>query len=142
SQTMNHPRNRVKNFLQLLRDNEAKPSAFEVKAAFNAATIYVYDVIGGFFGGVDAEDFAREVAALDVDTIHLRINSPGGDVFDARAMQTALRGHRAHVIAHIDGLAASAASGIAMAADEIEIAEGGFLMIHNAWTLAMGNQAD
>ena len=69
---------------------------------------------------------------IDADTIHLRINSPGGDVFAARAIQTALKQHPAKVIAHIDGLAASAASVVAMAGDEIEMVDGGFLMIHKA----------
>lgn len=106
------------------------------------ATVYVYDAIGGWFGGVDAQEFVKALAGITAGTIHLRINSPGGDVFDARAMQTALRQHKAKVVAHIDGLAASAATFLAMGSDEIEMAEGGFFMIHNAWSLTMGNAAD
>lgn len=65
----------------------------------------------------------------------MRINSPGGDVFAAKAMQTAIMQHDSKIIAHIDGLAASAASVIAMGADEIEMVDGGFLMIHKALSL-------
>jgi ATP-dependent Clp protease protease subunit len=84
--------------------------------------------------------FADDLKALgNVKTIDLRINSEGGSVFDGKAMYTQLVEHKAKVITHIDGLAASAASFIAMAGDEIEIAEGGFVMIHNAWLFAMGD---
>jgi len=69
---------------------------------------------------------------MNSDVIHLRINSPGGDIFAARAIQTAIKQHKAKVVAHIDGIAASAASFIAMGADEIEIVDGGFIMIHKA----------
>lgn len=97
----------------------------------NEATVYVYGDIGGWFG-IDHEEFVKNIVALDADVIHLRIDSSGGDVFAARAMKTAIMQHKAKVIAHVDGLAASAASFLAMGADEIEIVDGGFLMIHNA----------
>lgn len=130
------------NLLQLFLNNQKAPKALRISASANEASIYLYDVIGGdWFGGIKAADAVRELAALQVDTIHLRINSPGGDVFEARAIVTALRQHSAKVIAHIDGLAASAASFIALAADEVEIAPGAFVMIHNGWTLAMGDKA-
>jgi ATP-dependent Clp protease, protease subunit len=94
------------------------------------ATLYLYEEIG--FWGIDAAEFVKDLQKIDADTIHLRINSPGGDVFAARTMQTALKQHKAKVIAHIDGLAASAASFIAMGADEVEMVDGGFIMIHKA----------
>jgi ATP-dependent Clp protease protease subunit len=106
------------------------------------AEIYLYGVIGDdwFGGGVTAKKFADDLKALgNVKTIDLRINSEGGSVFDGKAMYTQLVEHKAKVITHIDGLAASAASFIAMAGDEIEIAEGAFVMIHNAWLFAMGD---
>jgi ATP-dependent Clp protease, protease subunit len=106
-----------------------KPNRVENKAS--EATLYLYDEIGGWFG-IDAQEFVKELQNVDADTIHLRINSPGGDVFAARSIQTALKQHKAKVVAHIDGLAASAASFIAMGADEIEMTDGGFLMIHSA----------
>ena len=72
---------------------------------------------------------------MSASTIHVRIDSDGGDIFAARSMKTAIMQHKAHMIAHIDGLAASSASFVAMGADEIEIVEGGFLMMHNALSL-------
>lgn len=105
------------------------------------ATVYVYDAIGGFFG-VEASAFVKAVAGLKAKTIHLRLNSPGGDVFDARAMATALAAHPAKVVAHVDGLAASAASFLMLAADEIEMSDGAFVMIHNPMTVAAGDARD
>jgi ATP-dependent Clp protease, protease subunit len=108
--------------------------------ASSEATVYLYDEVG--YWGVTAGDFAQQLNALDVETIHLRLNSPGGDVFDGVAMYNALLQHNAQIITHVDGLAASIASVIALAGDEIEIAETAFFMIHNAWTLAIGNAND
>lgn len=131
----------MKNLIQLFLNNSQKPRNTRIVNSEGEATIYLYDLIGDdWYGGVSAKDFVQDLAGLDVNTIHLRINSPGGDVFAGRSMATALRQHKAKVVAHIDGLAASAASFIAMAADEIEIATGAFIMIHNGWTLAMGDK--
>jgi ATP-dependent Clp protease protease subunit len=106
----------------------------------DAATVWLYAAIGGFFGdGVDAQAFAKAIGGIKAKTIHLRINSPGGDVFDARAMRVALDESPARIIAHVDGLAASAASFVMLAADEIEISPGAVIMIHNPWTLALGD---
>lgn len=120
-----------------------KASGYKVVArGSDRAEIYLYGVIGGdWFGeGVTAKQFADDLKALgSVKTIDLRINSEGGSVFDGKAIYSLLVEHKAKVITHIDGLAASAASFIAMAGDEIEIAEGGFVMIHNAWLFAMGD---
>jgi ATP-dependent Clp protease protease subunit len=141
--------------LRLLADNRSLPHGegqlrrFEVKnATADEATVYVYDAIvssqleADFWGGVAAEPFVRAFNDISAPLIHLRINSPGGDVFAARAMETAVRQHKSAVLVHIDGYAASAASILAMAGDEIEIADGGCIMIHNSWSLAMGNAAD
>lgn len=98
-------------------------------------------MIDSYFG-VSAKAFVQELANIDAKTIHLRINSPGGDVFEARAMAVALREHKAKVIAHVDGYAASAASYVALSADEVEIADGAMIMIHKAWTIAFGNSDD
>lgn len=107
--------------------------------------IYLYGIIGvDWFGdGVSAKQFASDLKALGaVKTIDLRINSDGGVVTDARAMHTLLMEHPADVITHIDGIAASAASFLAMAGKEILIAEGGFMMIHNARMMAYGEADD
>lgn len=128
--------------LQLAIENKAAPKAFEVKSAVNGdAEIYLYDVIDSSWG-VGADAFNAALKNVTADTIHLHINSPGGDVFEARAMVAAIAACKSAVIAHIDGLAASAASYVAMACDEVRIADGAFFMIHNAWTLAMGNAGD
>jgi ATP-dependent Clp protease protease subunit len=108
----------------------------------DSAEIYLYGVIGGdWFGdGVTAKQFADDLKALgNVKQIDLRINSEGGSVFDGKAMYSLLNEHKAKIVVHIDGLAASAASFIAMAGDEINISEGGFLMIHNAYMVAIGD---
>lgn len=101
------------------------------------AEILLYDEIGFF--GVDANSFVRDLKAIDAETIHLRINSPGGSVFDGVAIHNALKDHPARIVSHIDSLAASMASVIALAGDEISMAENAFLMIHDPWTLTIGN---
>lgn len=130
----------------LLASNRARAKKSPgIQASGNEATIYIYDSIvsdddtAEWWGGVSAASLVPEIRALKVDTIHLRINSPGGDVFAAQAICQAIRDSAAHVIAHVDGFAASAATIIATAADEIRISEGGMYMIHCGWTWAMGN---
>jgi ATP-dependent Clp protease protease subunit len=129
--------------LQLMLDNLETPRTFKVEQSADGseATVYVYDVIDSYLG-ISAADFVKELAALSAPTIHLRINSPGGDVFDARAMATAVRGHPSKIIAHVDGMALSAATTLAIAAAETEMAEGSFFMIHNAWSWGVGNAND
>jgi ATP-dependent protease ClpP protease subunit len=136
--------------LQLLKDNRAAAGrrAEVVKAEGDEATIYLYDAIvsdeqtAEYWGGVAAQSMVPMLAAIDSPTIHMRINSPGGDVFAAQAIAQAMRESKAKIIAHVDGVAASAASVIMSAADEVEIAPGGFVMVHQAWTIAMGNATD
>jgi ATP-dependent Clp protease protease subunit len=122
----------------------AKPSGYRVVAnkASDSADIYVYGVIGtDWFGdGVSAKQVADDLKALGkVKTINLRINSEGGSVFEGKAMYSLFNEHSAKIIVHVDGLAASAASFLAMVGDEIEIAEGAFFMVHNAYMFAMGD---
>lgn len=130
------------------KGNAKAPRKSGIEAKGGEATIYLYDAIvatdvdAAWWGGVSAESLVKEIRKLEATTIHLRINSPGGDVFAGRAIEQALRDHSAKVIAHIDGFAASAASFVMLAADEIEIAAGGFVMIHNAWSMALGNAED
>ncbi|MPZ41301.1 MAG: Clp protease ClpP [Rhizobiales bacterium] len=107
--------------------------------------IWLYGIIGmDWFGdGVTAKQFADDLKKLGaVKTIDLRINSDGGVVTDARAMYNLLVEHSADVLVHIDGIAASAASFVAMAGKEIDIAEGGFVMIHNARGATFGEAED
>ena len=136
-----HPHNHVPRLMQMLKANADKPKLFRIENLAGESTIYLYDVIDSFFG-INAQEFVSELSAIKSPTINLRINSPGGDVFDARAMATAINNHPSDIIAHIDGLAASAATYVALAANEVRMSEGGFFMIHKAWTLAFGNSAD
>lgn len=110
-------------------------------AAKDEATVYLYDAIDPSWG-IDAGEFAKSLNEITAKTIHLRINSPGGATADAEAIQVALQQHPAKVISHIDGMAASAATYIALSADEVEIADGGLFMIHNAWGVAIGNKSE
>lgn len=103
----------------------------DIKNKDDEATIYLYGDIGGWFG-VDHLEFVKELNDIKAKTIHLRVDSGGGDIFAARAIKTAIMQHSSKVIAHIDGIAASAASFLVMGADEIEMVDGGFMMIHNA----------
>lgn len=136
--------------LKLLAANKAAQRRFEVVAADDgeSVTVYLYDAIvaddmtAEWWGGVSAQSFAKTMAGITAPTVHLRVNSPGGDVFAARAMEQAIRECSATVIAHVDGYAASAASYLVLAADEVEISKGGFFMIHKAWTVCMGNAKD
>jgi len=130
------------NLLKLLINNKAVNASYRIEASGDdEETVYLYDAIGGWYG-IEAQQFVKDLNAITASTIHLRINSPGGDVFEARAMATAIKAHPAKIIAHVDGLAASAATYIAVSCDEVEIAKGGFFMIHNGWTLAMGDKGE
>ena len=108
--------------------------------ADDSATVYVYDSIGEW--GITADVFVRDLAALKVGTVNLRINSPGGQVFDAVAIYNALTEHSAKVNVTVDGLAASAASFVAMAGDTVTMGFGSQMMIHEAQGLALGNAED
>lgn len=137
--------------IQLLASNKARPAAAplsRIEAKGDETTIYLYDSIvadeetAQWWGGVSAESLVPAIRAIKGGTIRLRINSPGGDVFAAQAICQAIRETGAKVIAHVDGYAASAATVIATAADEVEISDGGFFMIHKAWTMCVGNEND
>lgn len=105
-----------------------------------SAEVIIYGDIGF---DVRASDFARELRAMGKpEQIDLRINSFGGDVFDGVAIHSLLESHSARVVVHIDGMAASAASVIAMAGDEIRVVEAGFVMIHDAWSVTAGNASE
>lgn len=105
-----------------------------------AADILLYDEIG--FWGTTAQDFANQVRDLEVETINLRINSPGGEVYDGIAILNALRDHPAAVNVTVDGIAASAASFIAMAGDSITMNRNSEMMIHDAIGLVYGGPSD
>lgn len=103
--------------------------------------IYIYEEIGGSFG-VSAQDFVDELNAIESDEIEIHINSPGGAVFDAIAIHSAIINHPAKITSIVDGLAASAASLIAIAADSTVMMPGSQLMIHDALGQEVGNAQD
>lgn len=105
------------------------------------ATVFLFDEIGGSFG-VSAKKFAEELEAIDAPEIRVRINSPGGSVFDAIAIHSALLHHPARILVYVDALAASAASVVAMAGDELVMMPGSQMMIHDASALEDGQAAD
>lgn len=102
--------------------------------------IDLYDEIG--FWGVRAKDFRSRLRDAGDSDILLRINSPGGDVFDGIAIYNDLLAHKGKVRVEVTGLAASIASIIAMAGNERAVADNAMVMIHNAWTIALGNKND
>ncbi|MEU4590050.1 head maturation protease, ClpP-related [Micromonospora aurantiaca (nom. illeg.)] len=109
------------------------------------AKLHLDDVIdswGGYWG-ISAKEFNQALAELgDVDQIHLHINSPGGEVWEGVAILNALRRHPAQVTAIVDGLAASAASFIAVGADRTIMGRNTQMMIHDAWGIGIGPAAD
>jgi len=131
--------------LKLLAQNKGKGQAIKAVHEGDEATIYVYGVIvtEDYWGdSVLAESFVRELRSLTASTIHIRVQSPGGDVFAGVAMSQAILEHPSKTIVHIDGMAASAATFLVMAADETVISAGAEFMIHKAWTIAAGNEHD
>lgn len=122
--------------------NPLGPGVIRVsKKSQDEAELFIYGDIGSSWWdeGVSAEDFAKELSALDVGMITVQLNSMGGSVFDGIAIYNALSAHPANVIVNVNGIAASIASVIAMAGDEIRISEGSHIMIHKPWSLAMGD---
>lgn len=122
---------------------------YYIKARANAAgeqsaEVFIMGDIGESWWGesVTAVDFVKEIAALDVSALTVRINSYGGSVSDGLAIYNALRRHKATVTTAIDGVAMSIASLIAMAGDEVEMAENAILMIHAPWGGLMGNSKE
>ncbi len=114
---------------------------YSICALNEGAEISIYDEIGAY--GVSAKAFLADLGKLpDKAPLNLRLNSPGGSVFDAVAIYNALQRHAGNVTVSIDGIAASAASYIAMAGDEIIMPENAFLMIHDPSGMVMGTSAD
>ncbi|EPH3101445.1 head maturation protease, ClpP-related [Providencia stuartii] len=128
---------------------ELKPKALDkwnsgIRAASSDNTISVLDVIGeDFWGeGVTAKRISAALRAIGNQDVVVNINSPGGDMFEGLAIYNLLRAHNGKVTVNILGIAASAASVIAMAGDEIRMGRGAFLMIHNCWAVGVGNRHD
>lgn len=113
--------------------------------ADDASTISIYDVIGQDFwtgAGFTAKRASAALRSIGPKDVTVKINSPGGDMFEGLAIYNLLREHPAKVTVEVVGIAASAASVIAMAADEISMGLGTFIMVHNAWGAVIGNRHD
>lgn len=102
--------------------------------------LYIYDEIG--YWGVTATDLIKDLQALDAAELTVHINSPGGEVYDGLAIYQALKASKAVVTTIVDGIAASAASFIAMAGDTVQMAPKATMMIHDALTMSVGNAAE
>jgi len=116
-----------------------------VPGADGDTTISLFDVIGedGWTGGgVTAKRISAALRSIGSQDITVRINSPGGDMFEGIAIYNLLRAHPAKVTVEVLGWAASAASIIAMAGDDIRMGLGSFMMVHNAWGMVIGNRHD
>lgn len=109
------------------------------------STITIFDVIGEDFwtgGGFTAKRMSAALRSIGKNDVKVKINSPGGDMFEGIAIYNLLREHPAKVTVEVMGWAASAASIIAMAGDDIRMGLGTFMMVHNAWGMVVGNRHD
>ena len=130
--------------LNIKKDREFKV----INKSITVAEIILYADIGEDWWGdgssVSARDFNKILKDIpdSVNEIQLRINSPGGDVFDGITIYNRLKQHKAKIVVYVDAMAASIASIIALAGDEIIFGEGASMMIHKPWTRATGNSND
>lgn len=104
-----------------------------------SAELWLYGVVGGYWWGFNDKTVADQLRGLVVDQITVRLNSPGGDSIQGIAIGNLLRNHKANVTVVVDGLAASAASIIAIAGDEVVMSPGSQMMIHDPWVYTVGN---
>ena len=133
-----------------MRRNQLRPRAqkpvgvprswYGIRNSAGGMQVTIYAEIGGF--GITADQFCKDLSGLDTQELAVRINSPGGDVFDGIAIHNALANHPAKVHVTVDGVAASIASVIAMAGDKVTMSRGSQMMIHEGHTVAVGNAAD
>ncbi|MFK3741430.1 head maturation protease, ClpP-related [Massilia sp. TN1-12] len=133
----------MKKIIQLYRDNAGREKRpVNIVRNQGEASLYIYDVIDPYWGVGAVQVIDAITQAGNADVLHVYINSPGGDVFEGRAIMAALARFQGKTIAHIDSLCASAATSIALACNEVEMSEGAFFMIHNASCLAWGDKSE
>lgn len=116
-----------------------------IRMSGDVAEVLLYDQIGAdpFFGdGISAKTFREQIKEVKAKTINLRINSPGGSVTEGAAMLAALDSHKARIEVNVDGIAASAASVVAMAGDVIRVSSSGLIMIHDPYAGVQGGAED
>lgn len=128
--------------MRLIIDNKAdKPRVINASKSGDTASIYIYDVIDADWGVAALSVIDAINQAGDAKTLNVHINSPGGSVFEGRAIMAAINAFRGKTVAKIDSLCASAATSIALACNEVEIADGAHFMIHNAHGMAYGDKS-
>lgn len=134
---------KLNKLMQLLQQNARAEGArvIRMETTDTEGHVYINDVIDSYWGA-SAAALVTALASLGDKTAHVHINSPGGDVFEGRAMAAALVAHPGEVVCHIDGICASAATYVALAGNEVRMTDGGLIMIHNSWTFAYGNKSE
>ena len=131
--------NKIKLFKSLIKDR-TDVSWYKMEVKNDVADIYIYDEISWY--GVSAEQFVKDLNAIEAKTIRLHLNTLGGSVFDGIAIYNALKQHKATVETYIEGLAASIGSVIALAGDKVYMADNAFFMIHQPWVLTVGDASE
>lgn len=118
-------------------ESQSQWYSIQAEAGGDVVEVMIYDYIGR--GGVDAAEFVKDFRAIKAKSITLRVNSPGGSVFDGMAIYNVVKDRSSEVTAIVDGLAASIASVIVMAAGRVTMSPASFLMIHQPWGAIVGN---
>lgn len=133
----------MNNTFQLHIDNLARdPHPVNLVRNDQGASLYIYDVISADFGVGAAQVLEAIAQAGDAPVLNVYINSPGGDVFEGRAIMAALDRFQGKTVAHIDSLCASAATSVALACDSVNMSDGALFMIHNASGMVWGDKTD
>src|ERR1044072_3057076 len=115
------------------------PQPLTMRAQTNGGfDVLIYDIIG--MGFCEADDVVEALSVAGGAPVRVRINSPGGDAFAGVACMNALNSYDGDVTVQIDGVAASAAAYMAMGADRVDMLPASFFMIHNSWTVSMGDK--
>lgn len=142
------PKNGMQGDVRMFLDNDIQSRwnpEIRAAASDDAAVINILDVVGEDYwtgDGMTAKVVSSVLRKNKGQPITVNINSPGGDFFEGVAIYNLLKEHDGEIHVRIIGMAASAASVIAMAGTTIKIAESGFLMIHNSWHICIGNKHD
>ncbi len=141
-----NPRHHFAARLGTARVGSPSPVAAKKDEEVVCGEMFLYDAIGSdWMGGIGSKDVAaavKDIEAGGAKRLNIYINSPGGDVFEGTAIYNVLSRFKGHKTVYVDGLAASAASYIAMVGDEIITAFNAMWMIHNPWGVVIGNAND
>lgn len=130
----------VRSRVQMFHRDTGAPKGFRAETTSSGTSVYLYDYIGGW-DGITAKDVVSTVAGIRGD-VDLHINSGGGDIFEGTAIYNAFKNHNGRITTYVDGLAASAASFIAMVGDEVIVEDNATMMIHDGWGFTIGDEQD